>query len=191
MSEPRDDQWLDALAGRAPADLSDEARREIEALREAMRETDGRFPASADETERELERLLFRMRKEGLLETKSRWSSPKFALPLAAAAVLVLGVSIIVFSPHDIVPEETRTRGGAQVQVIEVPQVDTTVAAIAQALREQGVEPNIFPRGIYRTVDASIPAEKRDVLRGRLKELGVVVPADGELHLEIREAPPR
>jgi hypothetical protein len=185
-----DDEWLKALAGRASDALPQDVRREIAALREAIKQESERDTSTTQESERGLERLLFRLRQDGLLEQRSRWKRPIFVVPLASAAVLLIAVSVFLFSPRQ-VPEPELIRGGQEIQIIEVKDLGKSLEEISETLRKAGVEPETYPLGLYRGLDASIPVEKRDALRARLAKLGVEIPAGGELRLEIREQPSR
>jgi hypothetical protein len=186
MAEIDDDEWLKALAGRPSGDLPEEVRREIAALRGAIKREDERYPSNSEETELHLNRLLSRLRSEGLFERQSRWKNPIFVVPVAAAAVLIIAVSVLLLSPRQL-PEQEIIRGGQKIQVIEAQDVDKSLAQISETLRNAGIEPKTYPLGLYRGLNASIPAEKRDAARPSLEKFGIKIPADGELRLEIRE----
>jgi hypothetical protein len=186
MAEIDDDEWLKALAGRPSGDLPEDVRREIAALREAIKKADERSPLTSQETDQQLNRLLSRLRSEGLLERQSSWKSPITAVPLAATAVLVIALSVLLFLPREL-PEQDINRGGQKIQVIEVNDVERSLAQISETLRKEGIEPKTYPLGLHRGLHVSIPVEKRDAIRPSLESLGVKIPADGELRLEIRE----
>jgi len=184
MADDRDDAWLRALAGRPDAGLPDEVRREAEALRRALGREPDAPPVAPDE--RELERLLFRLRRERLLEPGSRWTSRTW-LPLAAAAVLVLGVAPVLLSPDFRRPDEDAAIGSRlDIQIVETADVERSLGEIAAALRAAGIEPDATPSGLHRGLSASIPADKTETVRPALEKLGVKVPADGALRVEMR-----
>jgi hypothetical protein len=186
MADIDDDEWLKALAGRPSEDLPQDVRQEIAALREAIKQESARDASVIQDTDSRLERLLFRLRQDGLLEQRSSWKKPLVAIPLASAAVLLIAVSIFFFSPSQR-PEQDITRGGQQLQVMEVKDVEKSLGEISEALRQAGVEPETYPLGVHRGLNASIPVEKRDELRPDLEEFGVKIPSSGELRLELRE----
>ncbi len=184
MADDRDEEWLRALAGRPGVELPADLRREVEALRQAIGRERDASPAAPDE--RELERLLFRLRRERLLEPGSRWTGRTW-LPLAAAAVLVLAVAPVLFSPDVRRSDDADSIGSRlEIQIVETADVERSLGEIAAALREAGIEPRDAAPG-ERGLNASIPADKIDAVRPALEKLGVTVPADGELRLELRD----
>jgi hypothetical protein len=182
MADERDEAWLRALAGRPGPELPAEARREVDALRRAIGASrDAQAPAA---DERELERLLFRLRRERLLEPASRWTSRTW-VPLAAAAVLVLAVAPVLYSPEVRRSDDAAAIGSRlEVQIVETADVERALGDIATALREAGIEAHDDAAG--RGLNASIPPDKIEAVRPALEKLGVTVPADGELRVELR-----
>ncbi len=76
MTDPRhDDAWFDLLAGRPRPDAPESLRREAEGLRQVILAdlAEARLAEAADpaETEAGLERMLFRLRREGLLDKEA------------------------------------------------------------------------------------------------------------------------
>ncbi|MFO1364699.1 MAG: hypothetical protein U1F45_19950 [Burkholderiales bacterium] len=184
MADDRDEAWLRALAGRAAPDLPPESRREVEALRRAIGAARNPNDSAADA--RELERLLFRLRRERLLDPAPR-SSSRTWLPLAAAAALVLALAPMLRSPDVPRPDGAAAVGSRlEIQIVETPDVERAAAEIAAALRAAGIEPHDAAPGGERGLRASIPPDKIEAARQALEKLGITVPADGELRVELR-----
>jgi hypothetical protein len=186
MAEPDDDAFFDALAGRAHAPLTPTVQQQALALREAVIAVDAGFDREAQQRQH-LERLLFRLRRESLLPaTRARW-----AWPMAAAAAAAAVVGLVVVSPlwkPGEGPEPPTMRGQpAPVQVIEADDVAATAQAVAAALERAGVQAQEYPLGIHRGLNATVAADKRSAAARELGALGVRLPDDGELRLEIRE----
>ena len=186
MAEIPDDEFFEALAGRPLAELPEEERRRIELLRAAMRAREGSGEAPAA-TQAGLDRLLFRLRREGLLE------KPRSRMPYAVAAVLVAGAGLFVLDlaswMRGTVEAPPIMRGDGRLQVIETDDVDARVAVITSALGSRGVKVTTYPLGIHQGLNASVPPDKRGAVAAILKPLGVDLPANGELRLEVRRKP--
>lgn len=87
-----DEQWLSALAGKPEASADPTLNGQADALRRAMQRRNARLLAQAPEADSVLyEKILFRLKQERLLASRSMWRSPKV---WGLAATLVLGLSI-------------------------------------------------------------------------------------------------
>ena len=135
MADADDDRWLEGIAGRAGADATPEAR-EAAKLRAAIRaRSTGPGPSDA-EIEAGLQRLQFRLRREGLAGEASRargWAG--WAL---AASVLVAVATVALYRQglHPAVEEDEAfgIRGG-RVQQLSAPEPARKADAIAEDLR--------------------------------------------------------
>lgn len=185
-----DDAWFDALRGKPRSDTGSSAaiRREGEDLRRALH---ARRKDDADSDDAAgLERLLFRLRREGLL--KQAGASPSQGRRRAAfafAATLVLGIAVVAVVQREQTGEEDTLRSGA-VQSIEVDgagDVAPTVARVESALRGAGAEVQVFDiGGGAREVAATVPTEGIDAAQKALKPLGVQVGRDGAVRIDVR-----
>lgn len=192
MAEPKDDdaQWWEALAGRTLSDISPEERRRIETVRAVVKEYVASAEAELDvDTAHKAQQLLFRVRREGLLKARPLWQRPAAWIPLAAAAALVLGLSVAVLAPERGDIEGSVIRGGEGPQIIETRDVDKALAEIVALLERAGVKTKTYPIGAYRGLEADVPPEQRAALRGALQSLQVKLPEDGRLRIELRRRP--
>jgi hypothetical protein len=184
MADSADDDFFEALAGRPRADLPQQERQQAELLRAAILEHERRVDVPDSSRQQELDRLLLRLRREGLLEKR------RALAPYAIAALLVLGVGALVLAPsawmRGLIEEPSVMRGGGRLQVIEADNADQRIATIVMALRAQGIEAVTYPLGIHRGLNAAVPVDKRAAVAKALKPLGIDLPADGELRLEVR-----
>jgi len=132
MADDRDDdQWLDGIAGRGAAS------READAVRAALLQKERELPLSAQELEGGLQRLLFRLKRDGLLarsRAAANWSNWAMA---ASLAVVIGAVGWIALAPKQD-EDEIGFRGGA-VQEISAAEPARTADAIAQELRALGI----------------------------------------------------
>lgn len=188
------DAWLDGLRGRpvagSPASHEAAAQREAIAAAHATR-------ASEPQDPQELQRLLFRLRREGLLgagtdaATPAARSAPRWRLPAAVAAVLALGLALTMVGPGLWQGgEEPVLRSGGAVQVLEVPAADvaSTAQRLATALKAAGADVVIADtHGGGREVAATVPKEHLADAAAALTPFALKPPAaDGSLRIDVR-----
>ena len=163
MADPRDDddKWLDALAGRS-TDVTPEAAREVEALRRVLRSSESAGAATGDpaEEERRLQGLLFRLRRERLLE---RSRLVRFGVPLAlAAGVALLFVAVqpgMFFAERAVYDEPPAFRGAVAQQAIVAAKPREQAENLARDLAAQGIAARLYQKGDSFTVDFNLPAD--------------------------------
>ncbi len=188
------DDWLDGLRGRAQPGASPTTQAEAQAQRAAVR--------AAHEAQREgddpqeLQRLLFRLRREGLLGGASEAAAStarapaRWRLPLAAAAVLALGLALTMVGPGLWQAGEAPVlRSGATEQVLEVPagEVAATAQRLAAALRDVGAAVAVVSSGDATEVAATVPEDRLPQAAQALASFGLKPPAaDGSLRVEVR-----
>lgn len=194
-NDPRDDldHWLDGLRGRDRVDAPAATRAEAQAQRTAIAETHRATHAATPDDPQELQRLLFRLRREGLIGAEARATAHpwRLRLPLAAAAVLALGLAITIIDPGLWqVEDEPVMRSGASVQTLEVDtlQVEAAALRVQQALLSAGATVTVNDiGGGAREVAATVPKERLADAARALEPLGLRPPAtDGTLRIEVR-----
>lgn len=193
--DPRDDldHWLDGLRGRDRADAPAATRAEAQAQRSAIAEAHRDAQAARPDDPQELQRLLFRLRREGLLGAEARATAHpwRLRLPVAAAAALALGLAITMIGPGLWqADEEPVLRSGAAVQTLEADasQVEAAAQRVQQALRSAGATVTVNDIGAgAREVAATVPKERLAEAARALAPLGLRPPAaDGTLRVEVR-----
>jgi hypothetical protein len=187
------DAWLDGLRGRpvagSPASHEAATQREAIAAAHATR-------ASEPQDPQELQRLLFRLRREGLLGAGADAAAQpgrttRWRLPAAAAAVLALGLALTMIGPglwHG--GDEPVLRSGGAVQVLEVLAADvaSTAQRLATALKAAGADVVIADtHGGGREVAATVPKERLADAAAALTPFALKPPAaDGSLRIDVR-----
>jgi hypothetical protein len=186
------DAWLDALRGRPRAQTSAATRIEADAQRAALLQARAGQESEGEDAQ-QLQRLLFRLRREGLLgpESAAERSFWRKRLPLAAAATLALGLAITTFGPsiHWMSSEDdTVVRGGVAPQVVLSSDVADTVRRLEALLRGAGAAVAVSDLGDgAREVAATVPREQIDAVTPALAALGVKAPErSGALRVEVR-----
>lgn len=195
-----DDAWLDALRGRPRAGTAPATLAEATTVRDALRAAHAQRtavggPATAEE-QQSLQRLLFRLRREGLIDGKRADAAHTHhrRVPMAvAAAVLTLGLAITLVGPGlwQAGEETPVLRSGSAVQAIESNDVADTVQRLEAALKSAGATVAITDLGEgVREVAATVPSERRDAVAAALVPFGIQPPgADGALRIEVRVKP--
>lgn len=175
-----DDEWLNALRsrsgeGRPPSPVADGLRAAIE--RDEAEGTRGGLSAA------EHERLLFRLRREGLLgPSRTLWNWRALAASLAAAgAIAVLYPSLR--GPAD--ESDDRVRGGAPVTVTAADPA-ALAAQVRAVLVAHGVEPMLANlEGGAVELRATVPGDRIASVQAALRPLNVVLPDSGLLSVDI------
>lgn len=196
-----DDAWLDALRGRPRPGTPPATQAEATALRDALRAAHAQRTATAGdratpEEQQALQRLLFRLRREGLIDGRqadAAHARHRRAPMAVAAAVLTLGLVITLVGPglwHG-GEEEPVLRSGAAVQLIESSNVADTVQKLDAALKAAGAAVAVTDLGQgAREVAATVPTERRNAVATALAPFGIQPPAaDGALRIEVRAKP--
>jgi hypothetical protein len=183
------DSWLAALRGKPTRLLPPPEQQQIEALRETIAQTAESTPVRHDGP-RELDRLLFRLRKERLLGAPSTlsWRRP---FPMAAAAVVVCGVVFTMLRAAGLLGSgELETppiiRGAHSLQILDVEDPQKAVTDTLARLNALEIPAQRYEVGQSLGVSATVPAARIKAASAALAPLDVALPADGELRVEFR-----
>jgi hypothetical protein len=137
-----DEQWLNALAGQPDQHADLQVNRQAEALRRALQARSGMFDAKVPTADAaQYQKLMFRLRREGLTSSQNRWRSPML-WGLAATVVLVVGVVFQAGFLHQDQDDANTLRGG-QSTVLIVAEPEVRLAELLAGLRAAGEEPSI------------------------------------------------
>ena len=141
-SDKEDEQWLSALAGRSDPAADPAINLQAETLRRALQAQSAKLEQAvpvADEAQ--YQRLLFRLREEGLLGADHQ--RRKIQL-WALAATVVLGVGVVVqmgglYRGQD--DEANTLRGGGKATVLLVENPEVRLTELLTGLKAAGEEP--------------------------------------------------
>jgi hypothetical protein len=207
-TDKEDDQWLNALAGRADPVADSKVTRQAEVLRRVLKARIEMIEKQVPKADgAQYEQLLFRLRREGLTAPLAvsqnpvgwRLAAKRAATTLIAgewqnsmlwgvAATLVLGVGIVIqmgVLPHD-QDDANALRGGGQSTVLLVNEPEVHLAELLAGLRAAGEEPSVKRETDGRIVLAVKGTDKvLEYLAGQNIHPTLV---QGQLKIELRPA---
>ena len=186
--ESDDEQWFARLQGRPVVANDADAVREGDALRRAIlleRESHLAREQVDEGAEAGAERLLFALRREGLLTQKKQgWRK---WVPLAAAAAFVAALApVLLRGPlvDDGYDEPPGFRGGASSLVIKHPTPREQAEVLAKQVNKSGGSARIYRKGKVFVVDVDVPPERADTIREALRGQ-VALPEGAQIRIEI------
>lgn len=184
----RDDQdWMDTLAGKTPAGADPLTVKEAKVVRQAMHEQREREAAPEFDVESGLERLLFRLRKERLDETR-RPSTRRYAV-FALAATIVLAAGLLLLLPKSGDEERPVFRGAAGPQILFADDPAKARDGLMRELEALGLAPRVTQQEGAALVEAQWPEKADDRHRSLLERHYLRPPESRTLSVEIRKRP--
>jgi hypothetical protein len=186
MSEKDDEHWISALAGDLPPAGAPATLAEAHAIREAMRRPPDEENIQGVDVEAGLQRLLFRLRQEGLAGDASRTSlRRRVFVPLAVAASVLVATGIVVLQEPTTDDRFVYRESPGGTQVLLTADPAKLGAEIAAELRALGADPSVIEFGPKVTVQVNWP-EKPDEKHERfLKRYRLKQPDAPGLRIEI------
>ena len=187
-----DQDWVDALAGRAPEGSNRGVVREGLRLRELIQRNVHAPDVSVPERDARREaQLLERAQREGLLDPsqltkrRRRLMRPTGIGGLALAASLACLAVALTFLLHG--TPQTQHLRGAHEEVVRIEAADPTALKmqILQELRAVGVTATGYEQLGVEGIDADLPEPVPPRVREVLTRHHVSVPSDGVLKIEI------
>ncbi len=171
-----DSDWLALLAGRPAPNARPETQREAQALRKILlqREARHRQETDSEEHRRAYERLLIRLRAQGLMPASRRrwWQGPALIPALAASVALVtLALPLLKRAPP---PTDTPVFKGFQLpQAIHAARPRATARSLAADLKRLGIEASLSQKGDAMQLQASLPPRPSAALQDWLRHHGL------------------
>lgn len=199
MSTPNDDvdQWLAKLNGQS----KDAAGAPIEAIRAAMLQADQAEAAGQiEETERDLQRLRFALRREQADKVKSAKeaggmlanfaASPRRNLAMAAAVIMVFGAAMVFNNPDQTTggndnPGDATVMRGAKTEIIRAPDALVFAQDLHAQLKAAGA--NVLMRGDAKQAWLEIvlrhPVDEK--IRKVFTDKAIPIPESGALKIQV------
>jgi hypothetical protein len=183
------DDWLAALRGKHAAGADTGEVERLGALRATIRRANDSTDVRHDGP-KELERLLFRLRREHLLDAAAQ-PPRRSRVPIAVAAVVVAGLAITLLWPAAIFergePEPPILRGGGTLQILEADDPRRAAGEVRARLEALAIGVETYEVGAHAGVSARVADDKAARAREVLEPLGVNLPASGDLRVEFRK----
>jgi hypothetical protein len=179
MEDDDDRAWLDALAGRPPTGINRPLENEALVVRRALLEEERAeqraIPSGGEDEARGLQRLLFQLRRQGLLE---RGLVRRLAIPLALAASLAViflaSRPDFFLGPRTYYDEPPAYRGALQQHTVASAHPKEDAEQLARTLKDKGAAARLYQVGRSFIVDIDAGQADMEALFQALKPLGAV-----------------
>ncbi len=176
-----DQAWFDQLAGQPSAGSASLEAQTLRSAFEREARADAANPAIAAalapaEVERRRQQLLFRLRRQHATEPRKHWARRWLPAGLALAASVMLAVVVLprLIEPAPEYDEPPTMRGEAQRLVRRtVAQPRAEALALAAALREAGLVPQLYQQGRSYFVDVRVPPDAEERALAALRKAGL------------------
>ena len=142
-NKDEDQDWMDALAGKPSPVADPEITRRATLLRQTIQRHNTTFEPSEFDTETSLQKLKFRVRREGLSGDVQRPSMTKhlFQFAMAASVVLVVGLMMRNFLPQESPQNEAEImRGMGDRQIVLVAEPEIRLKQLTTELDHLGIK---------------------------------------------------
>jgi hypothetical protein len=188
-NKDEDQDWTDALAGKPNADADPEVTRRATSLRQAILRHDAVLGANDFDVESGLQKLQFRLRREGLGgESKPAFYSNRFVqYAMAASIVLTVGLTMRLYMYEQPPQNEAAiVRGNAQ-QIILAAAPESRLKQLTTELDQLGIKYQIERKAgkILLKVQGVDPV--KDDVANFLEKNHIKPPAGIDVELEIRQ----
>lgn len=189
-----DERWWNVLIGKESAS-SDDVAREAGYLKKAIHNS-LRVDNESDLKHHtdNLERLLFRLKQEGLLNETPKRKAPWFTEYRAIAAsilILILAAPVayhfISLKKEDLVYDGPAFRGGVNPQLLRADNAEVVATGMVNELLGIGVDAEVYLLEDFWMIEAATPkeAESREELGAFLNQYGLDLPAGNLLLIAI------
>jgi hypothetical protein len=145
-SKDEDQDWTDALAGKPNADADPEVTRRATSLRQAILRHDAVLGANDFDVESGLQKLQFRMRREGLSgDNRPSIIKERFAIFVKAVTSVLSSVKLMLSTI--IMPNEFATRGREGQQIVLAVDPEVRLNQLTAELDDLGIKYQIERKG--------------------------------------------
>lgn len=187
MTDNNDQNWFEALAGRAVVSDDPIATSEAQQLRKQMlaRAIEQAADLPAHDRARE-EQLIARAHREGLLPPRVAGQPSRFPWRATLAAAAVVCVAIVAgYQRRNAPPPEVVRSGPSEVVRLSAADPLAYKQQLLADLRSAGVTATGYERLGRQGVDADLPQPLSNEVRAVLQKYRIAIPEDGVLRVEI------
>jgi hypothetical protein len=181
MNTNKDNEdWLKLLAGEVVADADKDTIDEVNMLKQTLS-----YVNEQQHNPAELERLLFRLKREKLLISKKpRWQNPVFLSAIAASVMVIM----ITTQYPSVVPFEDdvpfKIKGFIIPQIIKHNNPKQQAQVILAQLQEVNVNASLNDQGDKYVIDIQL-TEKTNEISQLLQKFGIMMPKGEQLRVDI------
>jgi hypothetical protein len=188
-NKDEDQDWMDALAGKPSPDADPEITRRATLLRQAIQRHNTTFEPSEFDTETSLQKLKFRVRREGLSGEVQRPSMTKhlFQFAMAASVVLVVGLMMRNFLPQESPQNEAEImRGMGDRQIVLVAEPEIRLKQLTTELDHLGIKYQVERKEAKIILNIQGIDPTKDDVASFLKRNHITPPVGMDIELDIR-----
>lgn len=189
MAEQDDQHWFDTLAGRTAENADPATAKEAQAVRRAVLAVKPDQDAQEFDVEPGTQKLLFRLRQEGLDGATPKKKTWQLYGAFALAATLVLAISVIMLQPPP--DEDTPIYRGGSAQTINTSDTTKLAATLTSELEAMGIKPKVTRFGATYTISAAWPAKPDAKHAAFLRRYALKQPAGNTLVIEVSQSDSR
>jgi hypothetical protein len=192
MTNPNEDQdWLDALAGNPNPNADPEMTRRGTLLRQAIQRHDAALGVNDFDVEAGLQKLKFRMRREGLSgESKPAFFSTRFVqYAMAASIVLTVGLSMRLYLYEQPMQNEADIMKGSEQQIVLAADPEARLKHLTTEFDHLGIKYQVDRKDGKILLKAYGVDPVKDDVTSFLERNHIQPPVGMDVELDIRPLP--
>ncbi|MDD3884021.1 MAG: hypothetical protein PHW66_03725 [Gallionella sp.] len=188
MAKDPDQDWLDALAGKAGEEADPEEVWHASLLRDAIKRHNSALGADAFDVDAGLQRLKFRMRREGLdNKHKPPQGYSRFVkYAMAASLVLTVGLTMRLYLHEQPMQNEADIMRGSQLQIVMAESPETRLKQLTIELDKLGIPYQVEREGGKIILKAQGVDPVKDEVASFLDRNHITPPVGMDIELDIR-----
>lgn len=188
MNKDEDQDWLDALAGKPNPNADPDVTRRATLLRQAIQRHDAAIGVNDFDVEAGLQKLKFRMRKEGLSgENKPAFFSNRFVqYAMAASIVLTVGLTMRLYMYEQPVQNEAEIMRGGDQQIVLATDPEARLKQLTAELDKLGIKYQIERKEGKILLKAQGVDPVKDDVASFLERNHITPPVGLDVELDIR-----
>lgn len=187
-NKDEDQNWMESLAGKPNADTDPEVTRRAKLLRQAIQRHEAALGANDFDVEAGLQKLKFRMRREGLGgESKPAFFSNRFVqYAMAASIVLTVGITMRLYMYEQPVQNEAEIMRGSVQQIVLAADPEARLRQLTAELDKLGIKYKIERKEGKILLKAQGVDPVKDDVAGFLERNNITPPVGMDVELDIR-----
>jgi len=186
-----DQDWLDALAGKPDPDANPAVTKRATLLRQAIQQHDAALGVNDFDTEAGLQKLKFRMRREGLVtESKPSFIHNRFVqYAMAASIILTVGLTMRLYLYEQPIQNEIGIVRGSNQQIVLAADPEARLQQLTTEMDKLGIKYQVERKeGRIILMAHGVDPLKDDVAEF-LERNHITAPVGTDLALELRRWP--